>query len=224
MINDRNPAFLFDLDGVLIDSKEWHWSAWEKLKKELPAIQSMDYAEFEKGFGKSNEAILRSYLPSTDKEERLKWGERKEELFREECAGKVQLLPGMELFLKEIEAYPKIIASSTPLTNLRFFLKATILGKFFQKFISGEEVENGKPAPDIFIEAAKRLSVPVQQSIVLEDSLAGLKAGRDAGAFVVALATTIPYAELEKMDVYDALFKSPQDLTLSSILKSSTSK
>ena len=124
----------------------------------------------------------------------------------------------MERFLQEVVAskLPHIIASSTPVVNLEFYLKQTPLGKYFDAYASAEEVARGKPYPDVFQEAARRIGLDPVDCIVLEDSQAGLQAGRDAGAFVVALATSLPAEELRN---YDALYPSPQELDLSLLVQ-----
>lgn len=217
------PVFLFDLDGVLIDSKELHWEAWQKLKDLLPELNAMDYERFLSGFGQTNDSILKSFLPNSNQQERMNWGEKKEEFVRTLATGRIELLPGMESFLQKLteRKIPKIIASSTPQSNLRYYLKETILGKYFDQAISGEEVAQGKPAPDIFIAAAKQLKAEPKSSIVLEDSLVGLQAGRSAGSFVIALATTHSYGDLKKKsDLYDLLYHSPEDLNLEEVFSS----
>mgnify|MGYP000532349313 FL=1 len=112
-------GFLFDLDGVLIDSKELHWAAWQKMKEILPELNSMDHEKFLEGFGQTNDSILKHFLPNSDRQERMQWGEKKEEFVRKLAVGKISLLPGMENFLKEIKEknIPRIIASSTPQSN-----------------------------------------------------------------------------------------------------------
>ena len=209
-------AFLFDNDGVLIDSSALHWQAWQLMMREIPEFK-MDRADFIKGFGKRNDLILQEAVPYVAKEVRIQWAERKEELFRECAQGKIILLPGMENFLKQVAQakIPRIIASSTPLKNLEMYIQTTVLGKYFDHYLSGEDVAHGKPSPDIFIEAAHRLHFQSSHCIVFEDAPAGIAAGKAAGSFVVALATTHSKEQLKN---YDLIYPSALELDLQEIL------
>lgn len=209
-------GFLFDNDGVLIDSRELHFRAWEEFsRKNLERV--IDYATFLEGFGKSNETFLRDHFPKSTVEQRAAWAEGKEEIFRTLAQGQLALLPGVEAFLQDVEAhqFSKIIASSAPRKNLEFFLEKTPLGKYFTTFVSGEEVRKGKPAPHIFREAARRIGRLPKECIVLEDAPAGLLAARRAGCFSVALLTTHPK---EALHHYDLLIESTQRLHLPTLL------
>ncbi|MBJ7449775.1 MAG: HAD family phosphatase [Parachlamydiales bacterium] len=212
----KTPSFLFDNDGVLMDSGDLHWEAWKELEKEVPSF-SMTHDQFIHSFGKTNDLILSELIPSLSKDERTKLGILKETLFRKVSKGKIQLLPGMEDFLSRLKEknIPRIIASSAPIDNILFFLEETPLKHYFSQYVSGEEVAHGKPAPDVFLEAAKRLNKDPKECIVLEDSLAGLEAGKKAGCFVIALATSLP---AEKLKHYDLIYPSPAYLDYPTIL------
>lgn len=210
------PGLLFDLDGVLIDSSQYHWRAWKRLAEEEKKLQ-MDYEEFLRGFGRRNEEILKGAAPKATAEERVQFALRKEALFREEISGEIELLPGVEWFLQEVaeRELPRIIASSTPPENLRFFLAETSLGLYFDHYVSGDEVAEGKPAPDLFVEGARRLGRRADECIVFEDSPAGLEAGASAGCYVVAIATTHPSDRLEK---YNMIVGSVGDLSIDRLI------
>lgn len=217
---NTNIAFLFDNDGVLIDSSEFHWQSWQLLMEEEPSLK-MDRDQFIHGFGKRNDLILKEIFPNAPEEKRRAWAERKEELFRQCARGKISLLPGMERFLKEIEkaGIPRIIASSTPVENLEMYIHSTVLGNYFEHYLSAEEVAHGKPYPDIFLAAAKQLGFDPKDCIVVEDAPAGIEAGKAAGAFVVALETT---HTKESLSDYDMIYASPSELDLQEILKAFT--
>lgn len=203
------PGFLFDLDGVLIDSAEFHWEAWLELGKEDKRIQFTRDA-FLASLGKRNDLIIKENAPEVSPSEWPAIAKKKEEIFRRLTKDKITLLKGMEPFLKELKEkkVPHIIASSTPKVNLEFFIKITVLGRYFDLYVSADEVKEGKPAPDIFVEAAHRLGYDPKKCIVVEDAPAGIRAGKKAGCFVVGLATTHPEKDLHEADlVYkDATF------------------
>lgn len=209
-------GFLFDLDGVLMNTKPIHFQAWQNLAKEEAQID-MDYEGFEQTFGLTNKEILAHFYKNRT-EDSQKIGERKEELFRECLKANSCLIEGMQPFLEEVKkaGIARIIASNTPVKNLQFFLKETILGNYFDQFVSGEEVKAGKPAPDVFLEAAKRIHKPINKTIVFEDSRHGLVAAKRAGSIAIALETTSKEPLLFPRDL---LFKGPRDLHLEPLLK-----
>lgn len=169
-------GFLFDNDGVLIDSQKLHWLSWQLLMQQESSLV-MDEKTFLTGFGKRNDLILKELIPDQSEAQRAKLAERKEELFRKEARERIQLLSGMEKFLLAIKEkkIPRIIASSTPVANLKMFLSSTVLGNYFDAFVSAEEVAHGKPFPDVFIEAAKRIKLPTSSCIVIEDAPVGIR-------------------------------------------------
>lgn len=209
-------GFLFDNDGVLIDTTELHGLSWQKLMEEDPKLE-MTREQFRFGFGKTNALIMAETMPNSTDEQRLYWSMRKEELFRQLARHEVEIIHGMEDFLQKVQKanIPHIIASSTPLKNLEMYIEATHLGKYFEHYVSGEEVAHGKPAPDIFIEAAHRLGLEPQECVVFEDAPAGLLAARAAGCFVVAMETSHTQEELP---TYDLIYPSPRELNLDEIL------
>jgi len=211
-------GFLFDLDGVLVDSHELHWSSWQLLQQEDASFK-MSLEQFKEGFGQRNESILRKVAPhATTKHEQ--WAERKEALYRQIASEHLVLLPGMAAFLQQVveQKIPHIIASSTPVANLNMLLQKTEVGHYFQEFVSGEQVAHGKPAPDVFLAAAAQLGKEPRNCIVFEDAPVGIAAGKAAGCFVVALATTHPADQLKG---YDLLVSSPLDLDVQLILQKS---
>jgi len=209
-------AFLFDNDGVLIDSSAFHWRSWQILMGEDPDFK-MDREGFETSFGMRNDLIIQRLMPGISPLKQQRWGEKKEEIFRRIAKNTITLLPGMEAFLDKVVAaqIPHIIASSTPLANLEMYIADTLLGKYFEHYLSAEQVAHGKPAPDIFIAAAHHLGFDPRECVVFEDAPAGIQAGKTAGCFVVALATT---HAAEVLTNYDLIYPSPHELNLSQIL------
>ncbi|MEZ5315524.1 MAG: HAD family phosphatase [Chlamydiales bacterium] len=209
-------GFLFDNDGVLIDSRELHWESWMRLMEEDPTFK-ITRKEFIESFGKCNDLILQTSFPHVSKIQHIEWAKQKEKFFRTFAFNNLSLLPGMEAFLQKVitAAIPHTIASSAPRENLEMCLNSTPLGRYFDSYLSGEEVEHGKPAPDIFIAAAKQLGYSPCDCVVFEDAPAGITAGRTAGAFVVALETT---HKREALFGYDLIYSSTEKLDLEEIL------
>lgn len=195
-------AALFDWDGVVIDSSAQHEKAWELLADE--AKKGLPPDHFKKGFGKKNEVIIPDILGwSSDPEEIARLGHRKEEFYRQLVreAGVIVLPGARELLLALREAsIPCAVGSSTPRDNLNAIFAATGLGEFFDAVVCGDDVTNGKPAPDVFLKGARLLGLEPHECVVLEDAFAGIEAGRRAGMKVIGVATTHPVEELTAAD------------------------
>lgn len=193
---------IFDWDGVVIDSSAQHERSWELLAAEID--KPLPEGHFLKGFGKKNNVIIPELLNwSQDPAEIAVLGERKEELYRELVrASGVHILPGArELLSALIDAgIPRSIGSSTPRSNLDAIFAATGLGDLFDAVVCGDDVKNGKPAPDVFLLAASKLGLAPGDCLVIEDAHVGIQAARSAGMLVLAVATTNPLADLQYAD------------------------
>lgn len=193
---------IFDWDGVVIDSSAQHEKAWELLAGEIRKPLPADH--FKAGFGKKNQEIIPEILGwSSDPEEIRRLGDRKEELYRGLVLEQgVLVLPGAkELLLALREAsIPRAVGSSTPRANLEAIFAATGLGELFNAVVCGDDVKNGKPAPDVFLLAAKKLELAPCDCVVIEDAHVGIEAAHRAGTKVLAVATTHPLEELKKAD------------------------
>lgn len=193
---------IFDWDGVLVDSSAHHERSWELLAAETGYRLPPDH--FRRGFGMKNEQIISELLGwSRDPAEIRRLSLRKEELFRESVrSGGIAPLPGVREWLERLDraGIPRIIASSTHRENIETILRLTGMDGF-QGIISAEDVERGKPAPDVFLLAAARLGLPPTRCVVFEDAPVGLAAARAAGMRVVAVTTTNPADTLKAADL-----------------------
>ena len=189
---------IFDWDGVVIDSSAEHERSWEILSEEIS--RPLPEGHFKRGFGKKNEVIIPEILGwAKDPAEISKLEERKETIYRELVRDRgVQILPGARELLVALrsEKIPRAIGSSTPRQNLDAIFSATGLGEFFDAVACGDDVANGKPAPDVFLLAAQMLALAPADCLVIEDAHAGIEAAHRAGIPVLAVATTNSLSEL----------------------------
>jgi beta-phosphoglucomutase family hydrolase len=189
---------IFDWDGVVIDSSAQHERSWEILAQEIS--KPLSEGHFKLGFGKKNQVIIPEILQwASDAEEVQQLADRKEEIYRElvNQAG-VHILPGASELLAALreEGIPAAVGSSTPKGNLNAIFAATGLDEYFQAVVCGDDVTNGKPAPDVFLLAAEKLGLPPGDCLVIEDAHAGIEAALRAGMSVLAVATTNQLADL----------------------------
>jgi len=176
-------AVLWDLDGTLADSREFHWRSWRETMRE--AGVEISEAQFAASFGQRNDAILTTWLGSAATPDRIREiGDTKEALYREyiEREG-ITPLPGAAEWVKRLHAagWRQAIASSAPRLNVQVMNRVLGFAGAIEAFVGAEDVARGKPEPDVFLAAASRLGVSPVQCIVVEDAQAGLEAARRAG-------------------------------------------
>jgi len=199
---DHKRGAIFDWDGVIINSAAQHEASWERLAKECG--KTLPENHFKRGFGMKNEVIIPELLHWTTVPTEIRLlSLRKEAIYREVVREQgITALPGVEPWLRTLrdEAIPCAIASSTHLENITTTLDVLGLGEFFSVVVAAEDVNRGKPDPEVFLTAAKQLGVEPGDAVVFEDALVGIAAAHAAGMRVVAVATTEPKDKLAHAD------------------------
>ncbi|HUA20539.1 MAG TPA: HAD family phosphatase [Bryobacteraceae bacterium] len=183
-------AVLWDLDGTLVDSEDYHWRAWrDTMSAEGIPIT---HEQFLQTFGLRNDEILPRWLGASATPARIQQvanakEERYRRLVREEGLAP---LPGAADWLERLHAdgWRQAIASSAPRQNVEVVLEVTRLAECFQALVSAEDVTIGKPDPQVFLTAASRLNVPPSHCIVVEDAVAGVEAARRGGMRSIGVA------------------------------------
>jgi len=156
-------------------------------------------------------ALIEELLVASPEELR-QLARRKEEYYREEVAGHVQPLPGVRDILRSLHqaGFSQAIASSAPPKNIGLVLESTGIGEYFDAIVSGDEVSAGKPDPEIFLEAARRLGAAPSRCVVIEDAIAGVEAAVAARMRCIAVTNTNPS---EKLSQADLVVKSLEELS-----------
>jgi HAD superfamily hydrolase (TIGR01509 family) len=194
---------IFDWDGVVVDSSRLHEMSWEVLAAREG--RTLPEGHFKRGFGMKNEAVIPDVLQwATDSGEVERLARTKEALYRELVAEHgIVLIPGTEAWLTELgkRGVPCVVASSTRRLNVDCVMDRMNLGRFFAGIVTGEDVSEGKPSPDIFLEAARRLGFAPDRCVVFEDSIPGVQAAVAAGMKLIALTTTNPASVLRDADL-----------------------
>ncbi|MBX9685088.1 MAG: HAD family phosphatase [Candidatus Obscuribacterales bacterium] len=206
-------ALIFDMDGVLVDSEPLHLLAMQTfLQRFSIAYKEEDNRDFlgRKDLVIAEILIERFKLDMTARQ----FVDAKEEILADLIRTEAKARPGVYELLAELTEMqvPLAVASSATLDTIKLVMQTLSIGHYFQHLCSGEEVKNGKPAPDIFLMAAKRLALPPEYCLVVEDTLNGLKAAKAAGMFSVS----IPCEATRHQDhsIADLAFSSLSELPL----------
>ena len=183
-------AVLFDKDGVLMDSE----AEYERRRQIFFSERGIDASGFPDFYGSNNDVIWRTVEPN-DAERRARLAVEFVERFKDEPMIYADYVyPAVRSTLEALRARGILtaLASSSPRKFIDRFLDETGLTELFDYTVSGEECENQKPAPDVYLRAMEALGVHPDEVLVVEDSPLGIAAGRAAGAFV--LAPSVPSA------------------------------
>jgi beta-phosphoglucomutase len=209
--NAQTHAALWDMDGTLLDSAEYHWLAWRDiLHREGHPITN---EQFNASFGQRNDTILRGYfgLDLSDAEV-ARIGDAKEVCYRDLVRVRgIALLPGVGRWLARLreQGWRQAIASAAPRANIEAISAALGIASLFDALVSSEDVQRGKPDPQVFLLAAERLEVPPARCIVIEDAPAGIAAAHRAGMRAIGVRST--HADLRADIVVDTLDQLPDD-------------
>ena len=201
-------AVLWDLDGTLVDSADYHWRSW----RETMAAENIQltYEQFLRSFGQKNDRILRGWLgDDTPADHIQRIGDAKEAEYRRLALEEgLAALPGAAEWVARLhgDGWRQAIASSAPRANVDVMLGVLGLERYFDAIVSAEDVTAGKPDPQVFLKAADRLGVAPALCIVVEDATAGIDAARRAGMRTIGVSRT------ERLDA-DVFVKSLADLT-----------
>jgi HAD superfamily hydrolase (TIGR01509 family) len=194
-------AVLWDMDGTLVDSEEYHWLSWRDTM--LSEGITITHDQFLKTFGQRNDSILPQWLGAGVSAERIqRVGDSKEELYRKLVrGGGLEPLPGALEWVERLgrEGWPQAMASSAPRANIDVVLEVIGLAGSFQAVVSAEDVTAGKPDPQVFLTAAARLNTPPPRCIVVEDAVPGVEAARRAGMRCIGVSRKGLLAEADVM-------------------------
>jgi HAD superfamily hydrolase (TIGR01509 family) len=210
-------AVLWDLDGTLADSSEYHWRAWEETM--AAAGVTITHEQFLESFGQRNDAILAKWLGTGAAPSRVQHlGDAKEARYRDliEQAG-LAPLPGAAEWVRRLHeaGWRQAIASSAPRLNVTVMARVLGLRAFIEAIVSAEDVHHGKPDPEVFVTAAATLGVTPDRSIVVEDAEAGVEAARRAGMRCIGVGAaasapadlTVQSLDQLPADAFDRLLK-----------------
>jgi HAD superfamily hydrolase (TIGR01509 family) len=212
-------ALIFDMDGVVVESTDFHRKAWDAYLSRF-GIPSTDVMA--RMLGKRNDQIVREIWGDTlATDEVFRHGADKEALYRELMAPFLEehLVPGVRDFVRAAHALgaPIGLATNAEAHNVDFVLGGAGIRAMFRTTVDGGQVKNAKPDPEVFLTAAGRLGVDPANCVIFEDSPGGMQAARSAGAHLAGLLTTLTAAPLADIAIPD--FQDPQLLPWLSTLQ-----
>lgn len=204
-------AVLFDLDGVLLDSEGQYSIFWEQMDHEYPTgIQQ--FASFIKGF---HLARILNYFENEDVRQQVL-----NKLLEFERHMNYEFFPGALEFVKELHSagIPMAIVTSSDHKKMQaLYSQYPEFPTLFDKIVTGDMVTKAKPDPDCFLMGARQLGVDIKDCIVFEDSRNGLIAGRESGALVIGISTTLDRDTVGQLS--DLTLNAVEELTVERMLE-----
>ncbi|WP_366187508.1 beta-phosphoglucomutase [Flavobacterium ovatum] len=177
-------AFIFDLDGVIVDTAKYHYLAWKKIADHLQIDFTHEHNELLKGVSRvrSLDIILELGNVQASQEDKDKWLIQKNEEYLTYLVDmdESEILPGVFPVLKYLKEKQQPIALGSASKNARPILEKTGIMSYFDAIVDGNDVSNAKPDPEVFLIASQKLGCTPEQSIVFEDSIAGVQAANIA--------------------------------------------
>lgn len=195
-------GFLFDMDGVIVDSNPAHKIALKQFCTKHGHNLTEDQLR-EKIYGRTNKDWIPAVFGKISPDQVKRYADEKEALFRDLYEDTIRPVDGLLAFLEKLEkqGYAKAIATSAPRENVDFTLRKTNTGKYFQTILDESFVNKGKPDPEIYLKTAEALGYDPKDCVVLEDSISGVKSAKAAGCKVVGITTTHTAKELGETDL-----------------------
>jgi beta-phosphoglucomutase len=202
-------AVIFDLDGVLVSTDEYHYQAWKELADELGIPFDRNINERLRGVSRmeSLEIILEKSTKSYTIEDKIQFATRKNDRYRKllDNLSSDDILPGVLTFICSLDEKNIIIAIGSSSKNAPLILEKTSLNTLFKVVVDGNHITRSKPDPEVFLKAANQLGVRPENCLVVEDADAGVEAAIRAGMMVLAvgMAAANPNAHFSAGDLVE---------------------
>lgn len=197
----KDWGVIFDMDGVLIDSYSAHFLSWQRMLRNHGLDITGD--QFGSTFGQTNHDIFSSLYSTILPEDYPALAEEKESAFRDVISADFPEMDGASELIARLHEAGAILAigSSGPPENLAVLLEKIPGGQYFTAVTNGSEITRGKPDPEVFVMTARKIGLAPAQCVVVEDAVAGVRAGKGAGCAVVALTGTARREQLFEADI-----------------------
>ena len=215
--NSRLPsALIFDMDGVLVDSNPFHVQKWIEFLHERGIPYNAEDLPKQILGSRNDTALRRFFGRDLPKGEIEKLSEDLEARFRAAFRPHAQPLLGLKTLMDECraEGIPLAVASSAMTKNVDFVVDTLKLRSYFASIVTGDDVSRPKPDPEIYIQAAERLTLAPAKCVAFEDSFVGIQSAKRASMKCVAIASTFPAEDLRRQTQADLVVKNFEELSL----------
>lgn len=212
-------AFLFDMDGTIVDNMAFHTDSWITFFERRSLVLDPD-AFFRETAGRQGGEIIRSYLGAhLDDDEVALLNHEKESVYRELYAPHRKALAGFDALIAQAKAdgVKLAVGTAAPPANVEFTLDGLELRRHFDAVVGATDVARGKPHPDVFLKAAELCGVGPEHCIVFEDAPLGVEAARRAGMRCVVLTTTLPASSFAGFDNVIAIASDYTELNIAEL-------
>ena len=188
----KYEAFLFDMNGTMINDMHYHGDAWFKILNEnLGANMTAEEVKSHM-YGKNSELFIRIFGEGKFTEEEMdKWSLQKERAYQDTYRPHLQLISGLEAFLNKADQKGIEMAIGTAAIpyNVDFVLDNLDIRHHFKAIVTADDVKTSKPDPEVFTRCADLLNTAYSKCVVFEDSPKGVEAARRAGMDAVVILT-----------------------------------
>jgi beta-phosphoglucomutase family hydrolase len=194
-------AFIFDLNGTMIDDMSYHVRSWHQLLNQLGA--SLSYEQVKKEcYGKNHELLERIFPGRFSEREKDRMSIEKERRYQQEYKPHLSLISGLDRLLQEARAkkVKMAIGSAAIMYNIDFVLDGLKIRNYFDAIVSADDVDKSKPDPETYLKCADRLHLYPWECIVFEDSPKGVEAAANAGMKAVVITTMSNEEEFRDYD------------------------
>lgn len=196
-------AFLFDLDGVIVDTARFHYLAWKKLANELGFEFTEEQNEALKGISRmdSLEIVLKVGNVSLSDQEKLKYATEKNAYYLMLCSQMTSedVLPGVLGFIDSAKEKGIAIGLGSASKNARTILDNVGIADYFDTIVDGNRVKNSKPDPEVFLIGAEDLGCDPGRCVVFEDAAAGIEAAKRAGMKSVGIGDPLILGKADRV-------------------------
>lgn len=215
-------AFLFDLDGVIVDTAIYHYQAWKQMANNLGFDISEEFNEQLKGVSRmdSLDIILKHGGIEVSDEEKLALATQKNENYLNLVSkmSPADILPGVSNFFVQVKQENIKIALGSVSKNAKLILERIGMLDDFDSIIDGTKISKGKPDPEVFLKGAEELGFSPAECLVFEDAVAGVESAKRAGMKAVGIGkenvlteADVVFEDLVGVDIHDLLAQVNQE-------------
>ncbi|MDP4260966.1 MAG: HAD family phosphatase [Bacteroidota bacterium] len=186
----KYKAFLFDLNGTMINDMPYHIKAWHRILNELGGNISIERTR-EECYGKNEELLERVFPRRFSEEEKNRISLEKEKQYQKEFRPHLQLINGLDILLKRSKetGIQMAIGSAAILFNIDFVLDGLQIRHYFDAIVSADDVRFSKPDPETYIQCAEKLGIAPADCLVFEDAPKGAESAVNAGMDCMVITT-----------------------------------